>query len=148
MAVHFFFAFSEIQSPKVKKLMFSFWTLHCATSLSNFLYSLPIKIQPTVTSNNYHNNLYFEESIARCLTCKERVHHCAIAFEYTLSMSNPMNSDIPVATDNVVITVVRTKSTADVIRRNSDTRIIGHSDLNLAQKIETIRKNSENKFTV
>ena len=66
-------------------------------------------------------------------------------------MSNPMNNDggdVELAADAVVITVTRRKSSAnDIIRRNSDTRILGQADLNLAQKIENIRKGSSTKLT-
>ena len=58
-------------------------------------------------------------------------------------MLNPMND----GDDSAVITLTRKKSSAaDIVRRNSDTRILGQSDLNLAQRIENIRKKSDTKI--
>ena len=58
-------------------------------------------------------------------------------------MQNPMNE----GDDSAVITLTRKKSSAaDIVRRNSDTRILGQSDLNLAQRIENIRKKSDTKI--
>ena len=58
-------------------------------------------------------------------------------------MQNPMNE----GDDSAVITLTRKKSSAaDIVRRNSDTRLLGQSDLNLAQRIENLRKKSDTKI--
>lgn len=57
-----------------------------------------------------------------------------------IQMQNPMVDEA-----TATITVQRTKSSSNnIVRRVSDTRILGHSDLNLALKVE--KRLSENKI--
>ena len=61
-----------------------------------------------------------------------------------IQMQNPM-VDEAIASEATAITVQRTKSSSNnIVRRVSDTRILGHSDLNLALKVE--KRLSENKI--
>ena len=56
-----------------------------------------------------------------------------------------INMQNPMVDDGAVIVVARKNlSSADIIRRSSDTRILNNQDLNLALKVE--KRLSENKI--